>query len=116
MYRTVQLVLGGFLVVLFGLSALSRRFPDIPWLQLFRYNTPRLSDEQRAKNRQRANIYAGVELILLGIIVPMVYFAGTVMMFNEPTTTGITVSLLSALVLIGLGTAGIWRNRRRDLG
>jgi hypothetical protein len=38
------------------------------------------------------------------------------MMFNEPTTTGITVSLLSALVLIGLGTAGIWRNRRRDLG
>ena len=72
------------------------------------------TDEQRAKIRQRANIHAGIELILLGIVVPMVYFA-TVMMFNEPTTTGTTIALASALLLIGLGTAAIWRNRRRRL-
>jgi hypothetical protein len=108
-------VLGGFFILLLGLSALSRRFPDIAWLQVFRYNAPRLSDEQRAKMTQRANIYAGIELIILGIIVPLVYFAGTVMMFNEPTPTGIIISLVSALVLIGLGAAGIWRNRRRQL-
>lgn len=113
MYRTVQLVLGGFLVLLLGMSALSRRFPRIAWLQLFRYSAPQLSDEQRAKIRQRANVYAGIELILLGIVVPVVYFASTVMMFNEPTTTGTSIALSSALVLIGLGTTAIWRNRRR---
>src|SRR5881628_540929 len=80
MYRTVQLVLVGFLAVLFGMSALSRRFPHIAWLQLFRYNAPRLSEEQRANLRQRANVHAGIELILLGIVVPMVYFASTVIM------------------------------------
>jgi len=115
MYRTVQLVLVGFLAVLFGMSALSRRFPHIAWLQLFRYNAPRLSDEQRANLRQRANVHAGIELILLGIVVPMVYFASTVIMFSEPTVTGTTISLTSALLLIGLGTAAIWRNRRRRL-
>src|SRR5437762_9878756 len=88
MYRTVQLVLVGFLAVLFGMSALSRRFPHIAWLQLFRYNAPRLSEEQRANLRQRANVHAGIELILLGIVVPMVYFASTVIMFSEPTVTG----------------------------
>ncbi len=115
MYRTVQLVLIGFLALLFGMSALSRRFPHIVWLQLFRYHAPRLSEEQQAKIRQRANIHAGIELILLGIVVPMVYFATTVMMFNEPTTTGTTIALASALFLIGLGTAAIWHNRRRRL-
>ena len=115
LYRTVQLVLFGFLAVLFGMSALSRRFPHIAWLQLFRYNAPRLSEEQRANLRQRANVHAGIELILLGIVVPMVYFASTVMMFSEPTVTGTTISLTSALLLIGLGTAAIWRNRRRRL-
>ena len=104
----------GFLALLFGMSALSRRFPHVAWLQLFRYHAPRLSEEQRAKIRQRANIHAGIELILLGIVVPMVYFA-TVMMFNEPTTTGTTIALASALLLIGLGTAAVWRNRRRRL-
>ena len=115
MYRTVQLLLFGFLAVLFGMSALSRRFPHVPWLQLFRHNAPRLSDEQRAKIRQRANVHAGIELILLGIVVPMLYFASTVMMFDEPSATGTAIALASALLLIGLGTAAIWRNRRRRL-
>jgi NADH:ubiquinone oxidoreductase subunit K len=108
-------VLGGLLVVLFGLSALSRRFPHIAWLQLFRYNAPQLSDEQRAKMRRRANIHAGIELILLGIVVPMVYFVSTVMFFNEPTAGGMAIALGSAAVLIALGITAIWRNRRRQL-
>lgn len=113
MYRTVQLVLFGVLAVLFGLSALSRRFPHIAWLQLFRFNAPRLSEEQRTKMRQRANIYAGIELILLGMVVPLGYFALTIMMFNNPTPTGTAIALGSALLLIGLGITAIWRNRRR---
>lgn len=113
MYRTVQLVLIAILAVVFGLSALSRRFPHIPWLQAFRYNRPRLSEEHQAQIRQRSNIYAGVELILLGIVVPIVYFGGTVMFFNTPTTTGTVLSLGGSLLLVGLGATAIWRNRRR---
>jgi hypothetical protein len=112
MYRTVQLVLVGFLAVLFGLSALSRRFPHIAWLQLFRYNAPQLSEEQRARMRQRANVHSGIELIFLGIVVPLVYFASTIMMFNEPTLVGSAIALASAVLLIGLGSTAIWRNRR----
>ena len=113
MYRTVQLVLVGFLAVLFGMSALSRRFPDVAWLQVFRYNMPRLSEEQRAKIRQRSNIHAGIELILIGIVLPIVYVVGTVMLFNEPTTTGTVLVLAGSLLLIALGATAIWRNRRR---
>lgn len=112
MDRTVQLVLLGVLGVLFGLSALSRRFPHIEWLQLFRFNAPQLSEDQRARMRQRANMRAGIEMILLGMVVPMGYFALTIMMFNNPTPTGITIALGSAVLLIGLGITAIVRSRR----
>ncbi len=112
MYRTIQLGLGGLLVVVVGLSALSRRFPHIGWLQLFRYNAPRLSEEQRARIRQRSNLHAGLELILLGVVVPPVYFAATVMFFNQPTRTGTALALGSAVLLVGLGVTAIWRSRR----
>ncbi|MGH8543571.1 MAG: hypothetical protein ACREX3_08060 [Gammaproteobacteria bacterium] len=112
MDRTIQLVLGGIVGVVFLLSLLARRFPHVGWLQLFRYNV-RLSDEQRAKIRQRANIYAGVELILLGIVLPIGYFVLTVMMFNEPTFIGSILALGSSLLIITLGVVAIWTNRRR---
>jgi hypothetical protein len=113
MYRTIQLLLVALVAVVCGLSALSRRFPQIPWLQVFRYRAPRLTEEQRAKMRQRANRYAGIELILLGIVVPMIYFASTVMMFNEPTALGAAIALGSAAILIAIGITAIWRNRSR---
>jgi hypothetical protein len=113
MSQTVQMVLAGILALLFGLSALSRRFPDVGWLQLFRIERPQLSDEQRARMRQRSTILAGLEMILLGIVIPAVYFIGTIMMFNEPTATGMVISLAASLLLIGLGIAAIVRSRRR---
>jgi hypothetical protein len=113
MYRTFQLVLVGIVAMLFVLSALSRRFPQVPWLRLFRYGRPELSDEQRARIRRRSNVHAGIELILLGIVVPFGYFALTLMMFNEPTVVGTTVSLASSVLLIGLGFVAIWTNRGR---
>ena len=83
MYRTLQLALAGLIALVFGLSALSRRFPDVAWLQAFYYDPPRLSQEQRARMRRRANIHAGIELILVGIVLPMLYVAVTVMFFND---------------------------------
>jgi hypothetical protein len=112
MYRTVQLVLVGLIGLVFGLSALSRRFPDVAWLQAFRYEPPRLSQEQRARMRRRSNIHAGIELILMGIVLPMLYIAGTVMFFNTFTTPASTLVIVGSLLCIGLGLTAIWRNRR----
>jgi hypothetical protein len=112
-YRTIQLVLGGLVVVILGLAALARRFPNVGWLQVLRFNAPSLSEEQRARIRQRSNINAGIEMILLGIILPLLYLGGTVMFFNEPTTTGILLATGASALLIGLGVTAIWQNRRR---
>jgi sterol desaturase/sphingolipid hydroxylase (fatty acid hydroxylase superfamily) len=112
MYRNVQLVLGGLLALVFGLSALSRRFPHVAWLQVFRYDPPRLSKAQRARIRRRSNIHAGIEMILMGMALPLLYVASTVMLFNDFATGWTVLVLAGSLLLIGLGITAIWKNRR----
>jgi hypothetical protein len=112
MYRTLQLVLAGLIAMVFGLSALSRRFPDVAWLQAFRYDPPRLSQEQRARMRRRVNIHAGIQLVLAGIVLPMLYVAVTVMFFNDFTTTASALVVTGSLLCISLGLTAIWRNGR----
>lgn len=112
MYRTVQLVLVGLMAMVFGLSALSRRFPDVAWLQVFRYHPPRLSQEEQARMRRRANVLAGIELILMGIGLPILYVAATVMFFNDFTITATALVVTGSLLCIGLGFTAIWRNRQ----
>jgi hypothetical protein len=88
-------------------------FPHATWLQAFRFDQPRVSQEQRARMRRRSNIHAGVELILTGIVLPMLYVVGTVMLFNDFTTTAATLVFVGSLGCIGLGVTAIWRNRGR---
>jgi hypothetical protein len=112
MYRTFQLALVGLMVVVFGLSALSRRLPDVVWLRAFRFNPPHLSQEQRATMRRRSDVLAGIELILLGIVLPLLYVASTLMFFNDFTGTATTLVLASSFLSIWMGITAIWRNRR----
>jgi hypothetical protein len=112
MYDTLKAVLGGVVVVVFGLSALSRRFPQVEWLQHFRYDPPKLSEAQRARMQRRANVHAGVELILLGLVLPMGYVVLTVMMFNDITRTGMAIALAASVLCIGLGITAIVRRNR----
>jgi hypothetical protein len=112
MYQKIQLVLVAILALVFGLSALSRRFPDVAWLYVFRYERPQLSDAQRDLMRRRSNIYAGIELILMGIALPMLYAAVTMMFFSEVTTMATILVLAGSVFCIGLGVTGIWRSRR----
>jgi hypothetical protein len=113
MWQIVQLVMIGVLAAVFGLSALSRRYPHVGWLQPFRFNWPQLPEEQRERMRRRANVHAGIELILLGFAVPIVYVGSSIMMFNDPTARGLTISIAIAALLIALGITGVWRNARR---
>jgi hypothetical protein len=111
-YRTIQLVLVGLFVVVVGLSALSRRFPHLAWLQVFRYAPARLSDEAKARMRRQSNILAGIEFILLGIALPMLYVASTVMFFNSFTPTATALVVVGSCLCIGLGITAIRRSRR----
>lgn len=112
MYRDVQIALVSALGLLYGLSALSRRFPHVAWLQLFRFEPPRMSEEQRAKARRRANVYGGVELIMVGVGLPVAYLAMTVMLFNDTSTREMALVLTGSALLIGLGVTALWRSRR----
>jgi hypothetical protein len=112
MYEKIQMVAGGVLAAVWGLSALSRRFPDVAWLQRFRYQRPQLSEEHRARMRQRANVYAGVEFILLGLALPMLYVAVTLMSFSEITRMAMAIVLAASVVCIALGITAIVRSRR----
>jgi hypothetical protein len=108
----IQLILGGIVAVLFGLSALSRRFPQIAWLQHFYFERPQLSEEQKAKMGRRAAILAGLQLILLGIVLPMGYVVLTLMMFNDITRKAMSIVLTGSVVCIGLGVTAIVRGYR----
>ena len=112
MLRTLQIVALAVLGAGYGLSWLSRRFPQVSWLRLFRYQRPQLSPEQQTRLQRSVNIHAGIELILLGLIVPMGYAVMTVMFFSSFTTTGYLLVGACSVLLIGLGFLGIWQNRR----
>jgi hypothetical protein len=95
--------------MLSGLSALSRRFPHIAWLQHFDVDVPQLSEEQKAKMRRRSNLRAGVKWILLGIVLPMGYAVHTVMLFSDITRTGMAIVLTGSVVCIAVGVTAIVR-------
>jgi nucleoside recognition membrane protein YjiH len=108
----IKLILGSIVAVLFGLSALSRRFPQVGWLQHFYFELPELSEQQKAKMRRRAAFQVGAQLILLGIVLPLGYIALTVMMFNDLTRKAMALVLTASVVCIGLGITAIVRGYR----
>ena len=73
MSERFQIVAGSILLILYGLSALSERFPHVAWLQHFRIPRPRLTEEQQARMRRRTNVLVGAKLILFGVILPVGY-------------------------------------------
>jgi uncharacterized membrane protein len=109
---SVKAILLGLIAVVFVLSRLAPRFPDVAWLQIFRLPVRQMSEEERARRRRRANRMAGVEMILAGLILPLLYLASRVMMFNEPTPLGLAIVGACSIACIGLGIWIFARNWR----
>ncbi|MFN2578357.1 MAG: hypothetical protein ABR607_11770 [Pyrinomonadaceae bacterium] len=102
---SVKAILLGVITIAFVLSRLPRWFPDVGWLQVFRIPMIQMSEEQRAKRRRFSNRTAGLEIILAGLVLPLLYFASTIMLFNEPQALPtIIVTACSGLCL----ALGIW--------
>ena len=155
MYRNVHYMLIGVIAVVFVLSVLARRFPQIHWLQRFRVDRPydpqrdrhldtawmsaavpprrstfrdaivearkqvrdfgaalpQFPKEQKAKQRRRSNVYAGVQLILLGVSLPFGYHILSMMMFfsSVSRTENIVLVAFSGLC-VALGITAIIRS------
>lgn len=108
--REAQIIVLTLLAVFYGLSLASRRYPDVAWLRPF--HPPKLTPRQEATQRRRANTMAGLEMILLGVIVPLGYVFLTVMMFNDfdPIVTVLVIG--GSIVCVGFGISAIiqsWR-------
>jgi integral membrane sensor domain MASE1 len=108
-----QIAVGSILAVLYGLSALSRRFPHVAWLQHFRITRPQLTEEQQARMRRRVNVSAGAQLILFGLILPLGYLVLTVMTFSAVRTGTLALVLAGSVLCIVLGITAIVQSGRR---
>ncbi|HKZ80970.1 MAG TPA: hypothetical protein VJ124_22045 [Pyrinomonadaceae bacterium] len=102
---SVKAILVGLLAILLLLNRLARALPHVAWLQSFRLPVMRISEEQKAKRRRSANRLAGLEIILLGLALPLLYLFSTLILFNEPKATLMIIVTVSSVLCI---TLGIW--------
>jgi len=108
---TVKVVLVGLMAFAFVLNRLARALPHVAWLQVFRLPVLHLSDEQKAARRRAGNRTAAVELILLGLALPLLYVASTVMLFNDIKTSAMVLVGGCSVICVGLGIWLLVRNR-----
>lgn len=107
----VKAIVVVLVVVGFVLTRLAPRFPNVAWLQIFRLPVRHISEEEKARQRRRASLMAGIQIILAGLVLPMLYLLSKVMMFDEPTPLGMIIAAGCMLACIGLGIWVIVRNR-----
>jgi len=102
--HTTRAILLGVIVVAFGLNRLARAFPDVSWLQVFRLPEREMSEEEKARRRRSANRLAGMEMVIAGLVLPLLYFIPTFMMFNEPKALPMFVvgALSVACIVVGI--------------
>jgi hypothetical protein len=103
--ESVKAILLGLIATAFVLSRLAHWFPHVAWLQVFCLPVVQMSEEQRAKRRQFGNRMAGLEMVFAGVLLPLVYFASTIIFFSEPQTTPTIIVAACSAICIALG---IW--------
>jgi len=109
----IKALLLGVLAIGFVLSRLARAFPDVGWLQFFRLPIRQMSEEQKARRRRSANRLAGLEIVLAGVILPLLYFGSTMLLFSEPKRIPLMIVTICSLLCIVLGIWIFVRNLRQ---
>lgn len=112
MFRTTQIVLGSLVLLIMFLGWLGRRHPQIVWLRVFDMRA-KLTDDQRRRLQRTVDMNAGLQLILLGLALPVVYVVLTTMFFGTFAPRGIAFVAAGSLACIVTGLVGVIRTRRR---
>ncbi len=107
----VKLILLGLIAAVIVLSRLGRAFPDIAWLQIFRLPAIPVTEEQKARRRRTGNQMAALEMVLIGVALPPVYFLSTVLLFSEPRTLPTIIAFACSFLCIAVGVWVFVRNR-----
>src|ERR1041385_2659417 len=102
---TVKAILLGLIAFVFGLSRLARAYPNVAWLQPFRLPKRQMSEAEKARRKRAENRRAGLESILVGFVLALVYFGLGVVFFTEPSGLEIAVVGLLSILFIG---GGVW--------
>ena len=102
---TVKAILLGLIAVVFGLSRLARAYPSVDWLQVFRLPERQMSEEEKARRKRAENRRSGLEIMLAGFVLPLVYFGLGVVFFTEPS--GLEIVVIGLLSILSIG-GGIW--------
>ena len=108
--ESVKAILLGLIATAFVLSRLARWFPQIAWLQVFRLPLMQMSEEQKAKRRRSGNRMAGLEMVLAGIVLPLIYFGSTIMFFSELQAIPTIIVTVCSAMCIAIGTWLFARN------
>jgi hypothetical protein len=111
--ETVKQILLALIAIVLVLGWLSRAFPDVAWLRVFRLPAPHLSEDERARRKRAGNRMAGLEIALLGLALPLFYVASTVMMFNNFKTAPTIIVAVCSLSCVALGVWVFAHNRER---
>lgn len=107
-FQTVFVVMA---LAVFILVKLAPRYPHVSWLQAFRH-IDRRSEEQKERDRRRANIMGGLQFIVFGIAIPPAYLILDMMMWSSTSQLEIIVVSAVALLVIAVGITAIVRARR----
>lgn len=108
--ESVKAILLGLVATAFVLSRLAHWFPHVAWLQVFRLPIIQMSEEQRTKRRRFGNRMAGLEMVFAGVVLPLIYFASTIMFFSEPQTIPTIIVIACSAMCIALGIWIFMRN------
>lgn len=92
------------------LTKAARRYPHVEWLQKFHLPDYR-TEEQKRRARRAGNIIAGIEMIGIGLVIPVVYFITTVMFFSEMSTGALLAAGSLSVLCIGFGVMAIAKSR-----
>ena len=106
----VKTVLVGVLAVFAVLVTAANGLPSVEWLRPFRLNQ-NLSEAQKARIRRSTSLHVGLELIGLGLLLPVGYLVLTVMMFNEIDRLTMALTAAGSVACIGLGIWAVFSSK-----
>lgn len=103
-----KIALGVLVIAGFLLSRAAVRYPHVQWLRAFDVRGP-VDPARQARLARAGKVKAGVEMILLGVVLPIGYAALTLMTWSD-FKTGLTVAVFgTSAVLITAGTVVLIR-------
>ena len=111
-FRVTEIVLGSLLLLIMVLGWLGRRYPRTAWLRAFNLRA-RLTDDQRNRLQRTVDTNTGLQFILLGLAVPIVYFVLETMLVSESAPRVALFMAAGSLACIVTGLVGVVRARRR---